>query len=787
MRTTPPTAHPECWVTFLTSSLLGCHPQDWRGPAVKKFSVENNLLPVWYEGGWDAESGSFRGEARYDLPEELTGLSLAERLLISRLHPAISLQHLHHGGIASKGHVATFPRPVQQVANILPWLPESVEIIRFKRRTDNEPDRSRAYNVRHQAVRDALRWLKKHNKFYQDVVIDDQERWRAFQERQPDGQEIAGIQVVETGAQQDNDHGPAPHQHTTVVEEGAGDVEWCETAGMLLPAGVPLNVRSELERLLRDGAPAAGTRDGAPAARTAHLDWPVAGSTPVSEYTTRGFFSMSFPWLFPSGCGDFFDDRPRPVHLHEWAEHLLYYQDGRFAMDVAFPFITLNMVYRRRAREQATWLNKGQLDDPPVSVGDLQERVRAGADPSALLEKLVWLGGTKLRGTDAYWSSQKTEVEAWVDYHVQQGNGVPTLFVTGSCAEFQWRPLLDLIEEMIYDSTGEVVDLRTNFSRAYTAVNEYAVIVVQFFQLRMEAYCETILKEQLGIHHYWFRYEFAKSRGQIHWHLFGIRGDREPSLRLHQAKQELGAAVEGGGMTQADADQELARRLASWCHDALELTATHPATSSDGHLDLSRVRSPHGTWEPPADRSSAIQHTFGQCSSEQDDHIDACNHVCHHVCNDYCLGKLTYRDAADAAEDEDAPAGGRPHAVIAADGTRRVPVRRSCRMEAGTEATAGKCDTPGWALQTDPSIDVDEKRGFKRIRCVRNTPRLQQHSRPHLQSWRGNGDVTVIVIESHPDNPEPSEIAAVLAYVVGYGCKGVETMQVYPACCFIFE
>jgi hypothetical protein len=72
----------------------------------------------------------------------------------------------------------------------------------------------------------------------------------------------------------------------------------------------------------------------------------------------------------------------------------------------------------------------------------------------------------------------------------------------------------------------------------------------------------------------------------------------------------------------------------------------------------------------------------------------------------------------------------------------------------------------------------DVKRGFKRILLPRNTSRMQQHSRTHLQSWRANGDVTVILLGSDPDAPDPTELAVVLSYVVGYGYKGVDTMQI---------
>ena len=174
---------------------------------------------------------------------------------------------------------------------------------------------------------------------------------------------------------------------------------------------------------------------------------------------------------------------------------------------------------------------------PLACPAQVQERLQQG--DTSLLDKLIWMGGSAIRGTDAYWSSCKTEAEAWVDYHIENKRGPPSLFMTGSCAEFQWDGLSDLLEETIYEVEGEAVDLRRDFSRRFRAVNDYAVIVVQFFQLRMDAYCSTVLKHQLGIAHYWFRYEFAKSRGQIHWHMFAIRGDKQPAAMLHERREAL--------------------------------------------------------------------------------------------------------------------------------------------------------------------------------------------------------------------------------------------------------
>ncbi|KAL9962439.1 hypothetical protein ACROYT_G031543 [Oculina patagonica] len=67
------------------------------------------------------------------VPEELSDMTDAEQMLISRLAPTVHVHMLKHGGIASRGHCIAFPQAVQEPATILPRLPEEVDIIRVRR------------------------------------------------------------------------------------------------------------------------------------------------------------------------------------------------------------------------------------------------------------------------------------------------------------------------------------------------------------------------------------------------------------------------------------------------------------------------------------------------------------------------------------------------------------------------------------------------------------------------------------------------------------------------------
>ena len=149
--------------------------------------------------------------------------------------------------------------------------------------------------------------------------------------------------------------------------------------------------------------------------------WPASASEPVSEFRTRGFSCVAFPLLFPGGVGFFFDDRPYGEELKfpDWLEHLVYYYDGRFAADVAFPFVALNMMYRRRSAEQSGRFLKNQVDEPPLDASDIHDRIRSG--DGSFLDRLRQFGGGVLRGADSYWSGRSGDVAAWLQYQVGDG------------------------------------------------------------------------------------------------------------------------------------------------------------------------------------------------------------------------------------------------------------------------------------------------------------------------------------------------------------------------------
>ena len=204
-----------------------------------------------------------------------------------------------------------------------------------------------------------------------------------------------------------DDQGPAPQQ----LDAGETDCTDDSTvSGVILPeAGV--NVHTQVEAALNEvvSEPQEAQTEGFQQGREQPvIPWPNTGTTPASEFTTPYFFTMAFPCLFPYGRDDFHINRliTCPT-LHDWAEHLLWYQDGRFARHKVWKFVVHNMIMGKRALEQSRYFVDQQLGDPQLTVADLQERLTR--DDTSFTNKLLYFGAN-LRGTAQYWHQRRREL-----------------------------------------------------------------------------------------------------------------------------------------------------------------------------------------------------------------------------------------------------------------------------------------------------------------------------------------------------------------------------------------
>ena len=168
----------------------------------------------------------------------------------------------------------------------------------------------------------------------------------------------------------------------------------------------------------------------------------------------------------------------------------------------------------------------------PKTLEDLQAHVRAG--DKSWLSSITYYS-YRVTGSSAYWRARRNEVFAWINYHLENHHGPPTFFITLSCAEYHWKDIERLIKDRCVKAGRDMPDFTKN---KVSLVNEHSMVVQEYFQLRVQAWLDTVGKDLLEIKYHWLRYKFAPSRGQIHAHLLAICSDLEMLQQCHELQKD---------------------------------------------------------------------------------------------------------------------------------------------------------------------------------------------------------------------------------------------------------
>ena len=492
-------------------------------------NTETNLmLPIWHD---------VNGQAQYHVPQELSELTIAEILLIQRVSPLVPIVHIRNGTMGLKGHVCSFQQDVNSIATSLPNLPERVKAVKMVRTyKDSEGNmQMRTYMVNRGRVMRALKWLVSFHADYKrahengELTIDEGNlNWLGDDEEAelPTVTEITRTCDTPLDVDGEDDFGVS-RQQVHDPERIYQNSEF-ETSGISCPDNASLVNETE------DAALRSLKEAGRNNASISVLDWPQQSREAISEFSDERIFSNAFPHLFPGGIGDI-DEIGRRVDVSatNWAKHLLYYFDGRFARDPIWPFFAYNYALRKKNVSSGSYFVKSHISNPPRTLPELKENLRSG--DSSFVNKIMFYS-KRSRGTDAYWRHKRAELYNWIHYHIAAGNGAPNIFLTLSCAEYFWPDMIRLLEERVWIAEGKVsnsdgerchrngrvIDFTNDVAGRNKAVNDYSIVVQEFFINRLEDWLNTVGNSVIGIEHYWCRLEFAKGRGQIHAHLIAI-------------------------------------------------------------------------------------------------------------------------------------------------------------------------------------------------------------------------------------------------------------------------
>jgi hypothetical protein len=163
------------------------------------------------------------------------------------------------------------------------------------------------------------------------------------------------------------------------------------------------------------------------------INWPSFSETPISEYSDKIVFCMLLPWLYPGGNGDFYESRSIDITNKYWASQKMYMADGRFARYNKWCFYALNHAEYRRNQVQDQWFFNILLHSEEIpDIDTLKLNLRK--NDTRFIGKFQYFARCVPGSLYAHWRNNRAELASRIGHHVEEGNVVPSIFITLSCA-----------------------------------------------------------------------------------------------------------------------------------------------------------------------------------------------------------------------------------------------------------------------------------------------------------------------------------------------------------------
>ena len=520
--------------------------------------------------------------------------------------------HLYKGQIGLKGHTVMFNKHIEDICIDLPRKRVNmICLIKEYTTTMTQEIQHQKFLIRRDKVLGALLWLKENHEGYKKIkIVKENLNWMGnSSEKYLNAESVSFLEQVENNIDTKKEF---DHSESVSSEQTCESISKpIEILGMksIQPTKtrtVDEKIRKTLEKTMKYHED-----------EVSPLMFPRVDDEPINEFQTNRIFADAYPWLFPSGKGDVSNtDIKGKKSAYEWAQRLLRWPDGRFMADEFFSFHLPNFLTRHENNNSGFYFVNNYIDQKDISVEELQDQILQGN--TDFVKKIINFSGDKLRGSDAWWRYRRHELNSWITYHLNEGHGPPTLFMTFSCAEYWWKDMLSVLFERIQHTTDKekVLMCQSNSTSKQSMeakcylVDKYTAIIQEYFQIRLDNWMETVGKKVFGITHYWLRYEFTKGRGQIHGHLLGITSDL---YLLHDFYN----------LWENEKNKEQAAILLSeYVQERFDLSEELPETKTE--IEVSNHENP-------------ISNPYNQITNNNDDKINCARSVHMHKCNKFCL------------------------------------------------------------------------------------------------------------------------------------------------------
>ena len=466
-----------------------------------------------------------------DVPPELASLEKLEQILISQRIVFQKIVVMPKGQQRKiRGAICNVPVTCEETCLVLPRPPDSSGIIMLKlKRKLQFTGHVYFQAVRPEVVLHALQWLKRNNELYENVAINLQNIDHELSSLCNHEQEIeSGIATFSRDCDGDvhdcekeqrvSKHGGKDNGHCSqdgnLDSDASGDFEDdCERED-------PLNelraatCETCLQSIIPD-YPIISDEEGRERSAGNEIFSVAPGENkhPVSMMTDRHCEELAFPVLFPKGRFGYKMERKEKLTPVRYFNARLLHYSGRFAMNPEYLFFAQFIIEQKKVSDSINIALK-KLHGQPLTASQFSSNKQSVKNLIFKDQAYLFLRG--IPGSPPYWQKFMYEVIAMV-----QQLGIPTWFLTLSCADLRWNELFHILSRIKGENiTDEEID-NLSYNEKCSLLNLNPVIVAKHFQHKVETFFKDVLLSNANpigkIVYYALRIEF-QMRGSPHLH-----------------------------------------------------------------------------------------------------------------------------------------------------------------------------------------------------------------------------------------------------------------------------
>ena len=386
--------------------------------------------------------------------------------------------------------------------------------------------------VRPEVVLNALNWLKVNNPFYTHISVDIGNISRDLTTSQQndnvsdEDNSLLDSDMANTSSNEqsinDNNENLASGTMTDRVSPTTSDTESSNDGNT--PDNEeqhdPLNnFRSPpnetcLQSIIPDYPVTVQENDEVSSGNEVYNIAPGENKHPVSFMMDKNCEELAFPVLFPKGEFGYTVERDVELSPVKYFNARLIHHSARFATNPEYPFFAQFIIEQKKVSDSINIALK-KIHGQTLTASQIRS-IDAQNLQNLICQDQAYLFLRQIPGSPPYWQRFMYEVIAMV-----KQLGIPTWFMTLSCADLRWPELFQIIARTQGKNlTDEQVDA-LSYNERCSMLNFNPVLAAKHFQYRVETFFTEVLLSNANpigkIVYYALRIEF-QMRGSPHLH-----------------------------------------------------------------------------------------------------------------------------------------------------------------------------------------------------------------------------------------------------------------------------